>query len=86
MQQTGTYRFKRNNISGFMSHNRASTDAIKALEQWCNVHEGRKYKVMVDEDAFIIAQLFWNDKDNEAGPDLIATCHNNRVFNVLEND
>lgn len=81
--QTAMYRFiRRSSISGFLSQNRPSTDAIKALEQ-CSSRLGRNYEVLVDEDDVLVARLSWEDGDREAGPDLDRQCSEvgvNRAF------
>jgi hypothetical protein len=73
--QSANYRFNRSkDISGFLSKNRASTDAINALEQWCVARNERRYEVTCDEDDYLEARLSWEDNDNEAGADLNGRC------------
>ncbi|WP_156820711.1 hypothetical protein [Thioalkalivibrio thiocyanodenitrificans] len=73
--QTATYSFIRSkDISGFLSRNRASTDARQALEQWRAARPGRGYEVMLSEDELLLARLSWEDSDEDAGPDLDGQC------------
>ncbi len=79
------YRFKRSeDISGFLSQNRPSTDALKALKLWSGDEKGRSYKIKIDGDEFLIAQLSWEEGDEKAGPDLNARCQGNDVERRLE--
>lgn len=73
---TCRYRFGRDkrNVTGFMSRNRASTDALSALSQWSSAQAGREHMLMVDEDEQVVVDLSWNDVDFSAGSDLDAAC------------
>lgn len=69
------YRFKRsNNISGFQSQNRPSTDTLNALQRWLEGNNERSCEIKTDEDELLIAQLSWKEGDTGAGPDLDASC------------
>ena len=75
MQLSAEYRFNRcNNISGILSKNRPSTDALSALQRWTNSKKGRSYKIRTDEDEHLIAQLSWENNDSNAGPNLDDEC------------
>jgi hypothetical protein len=56
---TAKYRFVRavGNVAGFLSQNRASTDARNVLSQWQGMAPGRSYKIDVDEDGKLTAVL-----------------------------
>jgi hypothetical protein len=66
------YEFKRqeNSVNGFASQQRASTDAINALEKWLNLKPQRTYKVFKEKDEELIADLTWPKSDTSAGLDL----------------
>ena len=69
------YRFNRSkDVSGFLSQNTPSTDALNALQRWSGGQKGRSYKKKIDEDELLIAQLSWEEGDVNAGPDLDAQC------------
>ena len=70
------YRLVRgNSIEGFMSSNRPSTDALKAVSDWCNGRSERIYTVRVDEDELLVVELSWSEADASAGSDLDKACH-----------
>lgn len=73
---TGRYKFKRRNNSseGFLSRNRASTDALNALDNWSNAQSQRTYTVLDDEEELLLAELSWNELDDSVGPDLDKAC------------
>lgn len=53
------YRFnKSKSISGFLSQNRSSTDALNALQRWSGGEKGRSFKIKTDEVELLIAQLY----------------------------
>lgn len=60
--------------AGFQSTNRASTDAINALEQWKLSVTDRDYQVQHATDNELIALLTIDYRDTNAGPDLDAEC------------
>ena len=68
----GQYEFTRDstNINGLTSANRASTDAINALELWRGASPGREYEVRQDTDVKLVAYLSWNEGDENAGANL----------------
>lgn len=71
-----SYRLVRsNNVEGFLSSNRPSTDALNALNVWANTQSDRSYTVRVDEDELLVIELNWNDADASAGSDLDKACH-----------
>lgn len=70
------YIFSRDekSVSGFMSSNRASTDAAGVVLNWAAV-EGRSYQTMLDQDDFLIAQLTYDEeRAKEAADDLNQRC------------
>lgn len=70
------YRFTRDrsNVTGLVSGNRASTDALGALSVWCGAQQGREYVVVIDEDEQLVVDLSWSEADSSAGPDLDSAC------------
>lgn len=74
--KTTTRRFVRDPRSqiGFQSTNRASTDAINALEQWKLKVIDREYQVRHDTENELVAILTIDARDTAAGPDLDAEC------------
>lgn len=73
----GVYRFVRchSSVEGFISSNRPSTDAIKAIDAWANAKSERSYVVVQDEDEFLVSQLTWGLSDSCAGGDLDEISH-----------
>ena len=72
------YEFQRqkNSVNGFASQNRASTDAMNALEKWLNLKPQRTYKVFEEKDEELIADLTWQKSDTSAGLDLENMANN----------
>jgi len=73
---SGRYKFVRDgkNVTGFLSANRASTDALGALGAWSGAQSDRGYTVVIDEDEQLLADLSWSEVDSSAGPDLDCEC------------
>lgn len=71
---TVRYRFTRanNSAAGFLSSNRASTDALTALERWKAGADGRDFTTLADEDDHIDVEVTCNANDVDAGPQLEA--------------
>jgi hypothetical protein len=63
-------------IKGFMSSQRATTDALNALSQWKGGDPGRSHRSVSDEDAedMLIVELTTSSDDDSAGLDLDAAC------------
>ncbi|CAG9169939.1 hypothetical protein [Cupriavidus pinatubonensis] len=77
MRKTATIRlFTRdpNSQVGFQSTNRASTDAINALEQWKVKVVDRDYQVQQDFDNALVVLMTMDARDTTAGLDLEAEC------------
>ncbi|RWA45674.1 hypothetical protein AU476_01175 [Cupriavidus sp. UYMSc13B] len=77
MEKSATIRlFRRdpNSQIGFQSTNRASTDAINALEQWKLMVIDREYLVQQDTDDELVVLLTMDSRDTTAGPDLDTEC------------
>ena len=67
------YTFTRSDgVAGFSSTNRASSDALNALEQWKSSGSGRTYKKVEDLDESLTAELSFNESDTSSGLDLEA--------------
>lgn len=64
--------------SGILSRNRASTDALNALQEWISVAGGREYSIGSDADADtdhqLVATLTLQQSDTSAGHDLQKCC------------
>jgi hypothetical protein len=75
---TARYKFVRNtNMAGFQSRNRASTDALKAIQTWSSASSGRSAEEpIVDEADTLVVDLTWSETDGAAGPDLDVACDN----------
>lgn len=72
---TARYRFTRNtSVNGFLSRNRASTDAHGALNDWSNDASGRAYTVIGDNDDTLLVDLTWGEGDLAAAADLDTAC------------
>lgn len=73
---SGRYRFTRSSesVAGFLSHNRASTDAISILEKWQRMKKKRCYDVERDEDDGLVARLTFESSDEVAGSHIDALC------------
>jgi hypothetical protein len=68
---TARYKFVRDtSMEGFLSRNRASTDALGAMTLWSSGAAGRSYDVRVDEDDILVVDLTWIETDRTAGADL----------------
>lgn len=76
MISTSTWRFKRDDQlpSGFLSRNRASTDALSALYRWQVLVESRSFEVILDEDHALEAALTTTVDDLSAGSQLDFLC------------
>lgn len=71
---TAIYKFSRaTNVVGFFSRNRASTDALNALNIWKGQHPQRTYEVIDDNDDDLEARIAWFD--DKAGPELDGACN-----------
>lgn len=82
---SSTWKFIRHNdVNGFLSANRPSTDAISALEAWCSNCEtgSRAYEQINISDDYIEAKLTYNDNDHESGNELDKYCFNHGVKRV----
>lgn len=77
--QTARYIFTRDEILGFLNRNRASTDALNALEQWQHASADRSYEVLVDEPDSLEVRLSLLESDSNAGPELHGLCHKHGV-------
>lgn len=72
---SSTSRFERaDSKEGFLSAQRASTDALNALGAWRNERGGRGFDVLQDEAEFIVARLIWGDDDASVGDSLNGIC------------
>lgn len=69
---TVRYRFTRanNSVAGFISRNRASTDALGALDRWKAGATGRDFAKLADEDGYIDVEVTCNANDTDAGEQL----------------
>ena len=54
--------------SGFMSPNRASTDAAGVVSNW-SASAGRSYQTLQDQDDLLIAKLSYQEDDERAAAD-----------------
>lgn len=70
------WEFRRDprSMTGFMSTNRPSTDALNALEAWCTRGGHRKYVVKSENDDLLVAMLSTISADLEVGGDLDKEC------------
>lgn len=72
---TARYKFVRDtSTKGFLSSNRASTDALSAVSTWSSGATGRTYTVQIDEDDTLVVDLTWSETDRTAGADLDDSC------------
>lgn len=73
---TARYKFVRDDTSttGFLSSNRASTDALRAVNIWSSAATDRSYAVQIDEDDTLVVDLTWSETDRAAGADLDDSC------------
>lgn len=73
---TARYKFVRDTTSmeGFVSNNRPSTDALRALSIWLDGAAGRFYDKRIDEDDVLVADLTWSEADHTAGVNLENSC------------
>lgn len=79
---TGTYRFTRsaNSVTGFFSKNRASTDALAALDNWQAKGVGREFNIDDDQEEQIVATLTFDFSDRViAGVQLVEMCEKHGV-------
>lgn len=75
--RTATYRFTRNGTStaGFMSSQRASTDAMTVVRSWEIRGAGRSIEVVEDEDDYLVVRMTFEDADlDSAAADLESLC------------
>jgi hypothetical protein len=70
------YKFIRDSsgVAGISSNQRPSTDAINAVNAWAHAAQGRSFNEVSDDDETFVADLTWNDADDEAGPSLDDQC------------
>ena len=73
---TSTWKFEHDGILGFMSDQRASTDAINALNKWASGDGRRSYEIVSGEDSddLLVAKLTTDSNDSRSGIDLDAAC------------
>ena len=73
---SGRYKFirKTDSIEGLVSRNRASTDALNAVNIWSNAQPKRSFVILVDEDEQLLADLSWSEADTTAGLSLDDAC------------
>lgn len=73
---TARYKFVRApGMVGFLSGNRASTDAMLAVIEWSEAGVSRSYdEVPPGEDETLVADLAWSEVDHAAGENLDACC------------
>ena len=78
---SGRYRFTRSSasVAGFLSQNRASTDATNALENWQRMEKNRCYDVEIDEDDELVVRLTFDSSDEAAGSHIEALCEKHGV-------
>jgi hypothetical protein len=77
---TAQYKFERaSGMSGFLTKNRPSTDALNALGEWQELDPGREIATVVDEDDMLVAELSWRAGDDSAAQDLDKACQNHGV-------
>lgn len=55
-------------VSGFMSPNRASTDAAGVVNNW-SASAGRSCQILQDQDDLLIAKLSYQEADKRAAAD-----------------
>lgn len=78
---TAQYKFERaSGASGFLSENRASTDALNALGEWQEADSERGVETVIDEDETLVANLSWRESDKSAAHDLDRACQNHGVM------
>lgn len=75
------YKFTRrnNSISGFLSQNHPSTDAINALIKWKINNPKRDITIISDEPESLTAELTWSETDETAGVSLDDVCNEHGV-------
>lgn len=73
---TSTWSFEHDGILGFMSDQRASTDAINALSKWASGDRRRSCEIVSGEDSddLLVAKLTTDSDDSRSGDDLDAAC------------
>lgn len=76
----GRYRFGRaDGIVGFMSTQRPSTNALNALGLWTVQSADRSFAVVQEADDWLVADLSWRPRDEQAGTSLDFACYRNGV-------
>ena len=78
--QTAIYKFNRSeSLNGFLSRNQLSTDALQALQSWCN-YPGRSYESVRNEGEVLVARLQFDKHDTFAGLHLESECEECGVY------
>ena len=77
---TARYKFFRDtSMRGFLSGNRASTDAINAVSDWSNAASGRSYELQSEEDETVVVDIMWSELDYTADVNLDDFCRKRGV-------
>lgn len=73
---TSTWNFEHDGILGCMSDQRASTDAINALNKWASGDRRRSYEIVSGENSedLLVAKLTTDSDDSRSGDDLDTAC------------
>lgn len=72
---TARYKFFRDtSMRGFLSGNRASTDAINAVSDWSNAASGRSYELQSEADETVVVDIMWSELDDTADVNLDDLC------------
>lgn len=74
MRNKWTFERDTRSSAGFLSRNRASTDALSALSRWEAQRLGRSHDIERDGDDEIVVSLSCDASDASAGADLDALC------------
>jgi hypothetical protein len=78
---TSTWKFERDGIKGFLSAERASSDALSALAQWQSEDPRRSFKIVSGEESEteMVAELSTDAADSNSGASLDTACAKHSV-------
>ncbi|TJZ75562.1 hypothetical protein [Chitiniphilus eburneus] len=75
MEATYGFTHSLDSLMAFMSPQRASTDALRAISHWASLATGRSFEQLHLEDDQLVVKLRWEEADTySAATDLNNTC------------
>lgn len=82
MSEKGKFKFVPLVAQEFASPLKARTEALRALTVWQARQRGRRFRIVEWKDEFVISQLTWRANDDDADPDLTASCETRHLERI----